>query len=366
MPDSFIDKLRMNGIFSPGNQNPVGPPDLSAGGINLGTVTSGIGAIQPYIQQAQDKRMRDQQNMMLFQHQLNDPTRNMYGGITPIGNSILNQLQQESQPKQQTIMSSSPDQVTPYQKEMLKLQHEKLKTTDENTDAARKAKIAADQSKTDLAWDKSAQQWDKNDIARGRLSIADFKAKHPNEQHIAVPGGNLMAFDPRTGKYSDSGIPSGLATSIQQIDERGKVQSNLENQRFGHQQTLQDTKGQQQLDAIGARIQGQQDLQANRPLLPNQQKTDMANKANQLKNERPDLAPFIEIDSSGRVNIAQPSGNGWFEGGPSLGTWSEINSILNGGSNSTNKNSGNVIKSPTTSQGINTSPSSKYKVGIED
>src|SRR6187399_863502 len=378
MPDSFIDKLRMNGIFTPNNMNPVSAPDLSAGGINMGVVNQGMATINPWIEQAQDKKIRDQKNMMLFQKSLNDPDVNQYGGrINQIGNSMNDPNQPiNQQPKQAvdwasyntnpiTGMSNAQSAALDFKKyqsdETNKLKQSQLTEKSKN-----------DQSKIALGWDKNAQGWDKNDIARGQQAINKFRAEHPNAKTYAAPGGNLYSYDPVHG-WVDSGIDSGLYTSIEEMEKKGEIAGRLETQKQTNRMQLGEQRGGQQLGNIAAQVQGRQDLQNSKPIVGTPNKVEEANRANQLRNQRPELAPYIEIDQDGRVNIVPPSNgsSGWFgSGGPSLDEWNEINRSIYGSGNSTIQNNGNVIKSPTTSQGqgINTSPSSskssgKYKVG---
>ena len=90
---------------------------------------------------------------------------------------------------------------------------------------------------------------------------------------------------------------------------------------------MQTTRGNQALQQIGARIQGQKDLQGSKPataLLPSQQKVNLQNVAGEIVNSSPELAEFITRNSDGTITVSPPGGYG----GPSLAQYAQIQEKL--------------------------------------
>ncbi len=101
------------------------------------------------------------------------------------------------------------------------------------------------------------------------------------------------------------------AITDRQIGARGDITSRQIGERGEIQKGLQDTRGEQNLAGIAARVAGQKEVQSNKPATPisqTQQRTGISNAAREIINTRPDLAKFIQIDpnTGDPINSAQP------------------------------------------------------------
>lgn len=205
------------------------------------------------------------------------------------------------------------------------------------------------------------------EVAKERNSIAEFKANNPGKKFQISKGGNIFAFDPITGEGQDTGISSGTLSDkekieitntgdLAEIEARGNIQKDIQRVRGtqaldqigarvagqkdiqglrGDQaKELQGTKGDQSLAAIAARAAEQRKTNAARPqdnLLPSQSKILEANKARELINSNPELAPFLEKNQDGTYSVMAPGKESWYSIGktkPTEDQFKQINSIL--------------------------------------
>lgn len=170
--------------------------------------------------------------------------------------------------------------------------------------------------KGDIAENKNAIDQAKVGISQQRANIYDFKAKNPGMRIVAPKGGNFQAIDPITGKTVDTGIDTGTYTDEEKQKITGEQRMGEIEARGNIQKDIQGQRNEGNLAGIAARIQGQQDINAAKPVkgeLPTQTKVRQNNAARELANTRPDLAPFIQFDPNGNFTIQQP-GSSFFTG----------------------------------------------------
>lgn len=337
---SFIQKLRMNNIF-PSNGGPQGTPfgmpDMNSG--------RGDNNIISQIMAARQAERDDERNYLQNQ-------RNIQNGL----NMNKNRLPQIGTPMAgqdsfgRNIVFNDPNKtkstaITPYQQAQLELSEKRLGQSgelgNERLDVTRRGQ----------------------DISRDRLSetIDVNNERQPNAIELAGIRGDIGS---------------------RQIGERAINTADQINQRFGNSQSLQTSGHANALEAIGARTAGQMEVNAAKPdigMLPTQQRVNIANTARELINNRPDLAPFIELDNNGNPTI-MPSGPGagrFSKPGPTQAQFDEISRTIYPGIQ-TNINlppEGGIIptnKQPIQSTAPPTKPTtqpalapSKYKVTIK-
>ena len=176
-------------------------------------------------------------------------------------------------------------------------------------------------------------------IRQQRADAYEFKTMHPEYKSATDASGKLVFYDPRdptkiirteidTGKMSDiDKINLQHEGRMEEIQERGKVSSKLEgernvnrqgieNLRFGHRQTLEETKEENTIknEAIrqGNRVALKQTPSGSgtatnpKPKSDTQKKQELINKANAVISANPELRNYVIFDKNG-VHIA-PSG----------------------------------------------------------
>jgi hypothetical protein len=270
---AFIDNLRMAGIF--GGSKPMGMPDLSAGGVNLDEISNIMNRMTPYIQRSKEEDRNFQEKMFNMQRQAH---------LQDIAHQLTQQGQQQLQPMNQ-VVGHDPNSMNDYQKAEINLKKQELS------------------QKTGVAGSKDENA----DLDR---AIRQQRANTYSSMHDMSDSEKLDVINrARSGDIQARGM-------IQRdlLDTRGTQATELQGIKQTGAEKIQGMQGEQGLANIAARIQGQQQLQDTKPgkdMLPTQVKVDQANKARQLINTNPDLAPFIQFDSSGNFTIQQPGKSFW-------------------------------------------------------
>lgn len=173
----FVDKLRMQNIFPNSN-------------LNLGFT----GKIPAY-------GGRDPMEQIINRFQELVPREQTVQSSNRIS-QVADKLVQPQQPKNVVIK----EDMTPFQRESLKLRKEQIGNISENQEQNRA-------------------------LAGKRIDIAKFKADNPNKRFIAVKGGNIMAFNPQTGEAEDTGINSGSLTDEERLQITQGITERNENTR---------------------------------------------------------------------------------------------------------------------------------------
>lgn len=158
----------------------------------------------------------------------------------------------------------------------------------------------------------------RNRIANAKLELDKWKTMNPEGKIYAPKGGNVMLVNPLTGESIDTGIETGSLTDEERIKLTGAVQQ----QNIAAQgEQARTTKSTPSADS-GVNSQ-----------LPTQQKQAILNRAQQLINQRPDLAAYITINpNTNAVEIAPAGKTNWMgqQRGPSKEQFDEINNIIYG------------------------------------
>jgi hypothetical protein len=332
--DSFVDKLRMNNIFPSGGSNPFGPPQ--EGGFDYNTFNN-------VLQRLQQPILDENQKNRNFQLQM------MHPQLQNIASSVIS-----NQPQNVNYRPSPSDFApTKFQEEGLNL---KEKLGEEGLGL--KKQQLAEKSSTDTS--KVASTKREDDIKQQRADVYKFKATHPEMKIMMPKGGNITAVDPITGKTMDLGISTGSMSDVDKMELTGQQQQERISSQGDVRKELQNTRGNQALENIGARIIGQKELQSeriNKPETPVQDKVKYMNNAKRIANTRPDLAPFIQSDpTGGSFTITAPSTGFFGHSGPTNEQYKELNDLIySDSSNNESSNKKEEIKPV----------KSKYKVTVE-
>lgn len=342
---SFIDSLRMNGIFRPegGGGNLLGPPDMNGGGINVGDVISQI------MQARETGKMNDenrQYRMLNFQNDMNKRNN------APKPPSALESIAGGMSGKPMNTVVQYPDddrrnsmRMTDYQRAMV-----------END----KAKLA---QSAQLAGLKDQNQ----DADR---MIRQQRADTYSNMHDLSDAEKLEIINrARRGDIEARGmIEAGL------LETRGRQAMDRQNDQQMFDAGMAGVNQQNALARIAAEVAGRNNNADYKSGLsdvanPNFDRTANWNKAQQIINTRPELAPFITLGEGGQFNIQAPGTNFWGSAtGPTKDQYDELNRIIYGNpaplptppkkpTSTTlpaNKNTDTTVK-----------PTSKYKVTIE-
>lgn len=258
----FLQNLRMSNIFS----NPIGEPNLSAGGIDFGTVNN---AIAPFLQQIRD---RNRNAVEMFGGHPNIPVNTMHSNYLATQPDNV-QLGGE-------IPATSPTGMPLPQEEQMNWAKQQA------DDKQMLALLGLQQKGDELA--------QKGEIAKGELGVkqqlADiqkFKAENPNLKVIEA-NGKILGVNPFSGETVKDFGSSGKLSDAQKLE----------------------IQKQNALDEIAARGDQARLTQSNKPataISPEQRKADISNKYDIIKNTRPDLAQFISIDPTTNKPMIDPS-----------------------------------------------------------
>jgi hypothetical protein len=153
-----------------------------------------------------------------------------------------------------------------------------------------------------------------------RVSLAQWKAEHPNMTFKEDREGKIIGFNPQTGGSIDTG-----RTVFNEEDELELRQQQALERQFTQGDINTQRDRQRQIDAL-ARIKagGEEQRttrlapqwQGEKPLLPTQEKVAAYNRATELRNKYPNLAPFIKLGEGNEFDIVPPAteGPGWMGG----------------------------------------------------
>lgn len=165
----------------------------------------------------------------------------------------------------------------------------------------------------DTAWIPGEQDRYAASIATGGTTKDKELAFNHNlaNQKLGISQGDL-ALKQRKQMLAEK-IADGKATDdekqeykMAQIAAQGDITSGQIDQRGNIQRGLQDTKGSQALQQIGARVAGQKSLQASKPvapMAPTQVNTEQKNAARELVSKQPELATFLKIEPNGNFTV---------------------------------------------------------------
>ena len=296
--DDFVSRLRMNNIFPTAGFNPLQAPtrpDLDVNGI-----LNAISAMQQNARQAdmiqednihrrgRTENLQDigRQNALRQQQEMNNPLR-AQGGMN-------------------VVLGNDPNAMTGYQKGELQLGRERLAQTANlsgeklsQTGEIASGKQSIAEGKLDISKQDSATR-------KARADIYAFKAQHPNMKIVADKGGNFHAIDPITGKSMDTGVETGTLSDAEKLEITGGQAMDRTNANIEGRSSLEDKRHEGNLEEIGARGAESRKTNEAKPTKeesPSQERIRANNKARELVNTRPDLAPFIKIDPNGNFTI---------------------------------------------------------------
>ena len=139
-----------------------------------------------------------------------------------------------------------------------------------------------------------------------RFNLDRWKAENPEGRIIAVRGGNIVLFNPRTGKMTDTEVPSGMMTDVDRMNMQVENAERLEDIRQGNRLEMSGVTQGNMLDRIEA--QGAQSRQTRQTptaaqsattMSPSAQNTARINRAIELINQHPEYREFFQFDSNG-------------------------------------------------------------------
>lgn len=151
-----------------------------------------------------------------------------------------------------------------------------------------------------------------DEVRKQRADVYQFKAMHPNLVLKEQKGGNIIAFDPITGKGLDTGFSTGTLSDQDKSDLKLTNDEKEITARGDQSRQTQDLKGNQNLSAIAARVAGTKDINAAKTATPKtqtpqQQGADYYNKANKLLNTTPAYQKYINIDPTTKSFTVDPN-----------------------------------------------------------
>ena len=166
-----------------------------------------------------------------------------------------------------------------------------------------------------------------NELERRRVDISQQNANTARERYEdpnlipKVPrGGNIMAFDPKTGQMTDTGVSTGTMTQPQYVaTTQANTAANINQRTAG--QLANTVEGGEQA----------RQTKAQPPVLsPGQETQNAANNANRVAQLNPRWQKWIHIDpNTGQYRVDPPS-RGMLDSGPSPQEWATIMAALNG------------------------------------
>lgn len=334
---SFINDLRMSGIFNPGR----GLSFPEAEGYNPDVISSVANRVLPLIQMKNRDDEERAQRMAVFNKQLEGYNPNA-ARVGAIGAAMRGSQGLQQQGPNVVYKPSISD----YQREQLALKGEDLDI-----------KKALGEGRLNL-------MGGDQDIRQQRADTYDFKSKNPALKLQSTKGGNFFAFNPLTGEMEDTGINTGTMTDEGKLNLTGENALNAISARGENATNLQKLRGEQNLQAIGARLSGKSNTTP-KPELPTQTRVRQINAARELANTDKELGQFISFDSGGNVVITPPSTNFFGSAtGPSLAQYAKLKKAIYGDSTPTMTAATSNTKD--TKKTETKQPTSKYKVTVED
>jgi len=189
---------------------------------------------------------------------------------------------------------------------------------------------------------------EKNRIAEVRANAYAFKQTHPNWESEALPGGNLVYFNPQnpTERY-DTGYPSGKMPEYDRLNllanaamartvQAGANAANVAGINAASRTDVANLNNATDAEIAAAnnaaRIEAAR-LHGTTGNTPAQQRIALQNRTNTLRIEHPEWVPFLEFDYNGDViRIKEPGESGGFFGmstvGPDEATYKRIQDYL--------------------------------------
>jgi hypothetical protein len=157
----------------------------------------------------------------------------------------------------------------------------------------------------------------KTDLSQGRLTLAEWKAHHPNAILYKPLGGNAYWMDPQTKEVFETEVSTGTMT------EEGKLEKITEGQK-----AVVDERGRQARLTKDVLAAGR----INASLSPNELKTQRYNRAHELAGKDPILGQFIEFTGTNEFTIQKTKSRGILSGssGPSPAQRKAINDFIDG------------------------------------
>lgn len=345
MAEDFISRLRMANIFTNPSSNvnpgqavgrPMGMPDMDPGPqFNVNSMIQNAAGMQENQRQLQQIRM-------LGERDINAPHR-----IQQIGSGIVRQpgMPGQQQPEQmnQVFKDSS---ITPFQKEQLAIEREKLqqKTGSGSQDIALKARKQelAEKIAGGKATDEEKHEYN-IELAREKGNVssrlneekAGYTSTHIGERseaqlantklggeigstHIRERGNEQRDNTALAGKIGAELAADKGEITTGHIDRRAGHASDLADQKGDLARDLLGIKGEQGLAAVAARIEGQKAVKQTIPgraptdrksELPTQTRARMQNTINNIRLTRPDLAQYIMEDDLGNIVLNPDAGD---------------------------------------------------------
>lgn len=182
---------------------------------------------------------------------------------------------------------------------------EQYGTKAQQADRAHQLKIA------ELGFKKDKQEED-SAIRKQRADVYEFKAKNPNARIVIEKGGRIKAINPITGALIADLGDSGTLSDEDKMILSQQGQQELEGLRQTGRTELQNTRGNQALEQIGARTAGEIQVNAARPTperLPTQQRIQQYMKATQALNEHPEWRRYLSLGDND-FTIKEPTFGG--------------------------------------------------------
>lgn len=263
------------------------------------------------------------------QHVDSAPTRNKPG----IARRLAASAAALGAPKGKGIETAEQFMYAPYARNtqdwMQRMDPYHKAATLENTSNANERQLAASMATATMNERKQTEVERKNreqeKISQQRANVYQYKAENPNAQ-FNFTGPTVKVMDPATGQVHDTGIPTGNMTQMDRINLQGRWGVERARVQGANQQALENTRQQGRDDLLEKRGWQifQQDGKTYRinpttnqaelvPInegtitrpgtpprgagaggnTPSQAKVDVANKARELQNKRPDLGKWI-------------------------------------------------------------------------
>lgn len=353
----FMDSLRMNNIFRPegGGGNLLGPPDFSGGQMNTGDI---IGQIMSAREDAKRLDENRQYRLMNFQNDMNRRNKTM------------------DEKHRMDLLRGSGGSSTGFMNTAVAFPDDDRRNSMRMTDYQR-GMLENDKAKNAIA-ERTLSMRDQNQDA-DRM-IRQQRADTYSNMHDLSDAEKLEIVNrARRGDIEARGmIEAGL------LDKRNNAAMDRQNDQQMFQSGMAGVTGQQRLAEIAARVAGDKELAGYKSGLttanPNFDKTSNWNKAQELINTNPELAPFITLGQGGQFTIAPPGGTNFWgsQVGPTQQQYDSIKNSIYGATPLPNAKPGDakietlpakpntpITTTPLTTPKANNGSTSKYKVTIK-
>lgn len=267
----FLSKLRMSNLFPIGGQQgetPFGMPDLNAG--------SGASDMDQIFNMIHRSRDMDQQRQLNLDNEMRNRARQeeRYKTGKLGGGNLQNIAQSSMTPNQgkQVLFKEDPNRITPYQRESLDIQKQRLGQTGE------------------LGQERIATTRRGQDISSRRAELAE-----------KIAAGR--ATDEEKHEYALDLIEARGDVGSRQITERGDITSRQIGERGDITSRQIGERGDITSRQIGERGSEQRLTNKDKPTSSTITKSGQQVNAQQIINTRPDLAKYIKYTPEGLVQI---------------------------------------------------------------